>query len=147
MEIKVHHQGWAQQKPILLCSEGRRRLCSSVRGKHQLCAPWRERIAWGFTAFFLALSCSPLAAAHPKTWQPPKGAGHTGSPNTYVFAMGQRPVPALLFRSKWTSVLLATTGPIFLTRYYSPAGPVFHVRRQKELGVALTLSLPEDLRI
>ena len=23
-------------------------------------------------AFFLALPCSPLAAAHPKTWQPPK---------------------------------------------------------------------------
>jgi len=25
-----------------------------------------ERIAWGFTAFFLALFCSPLVAAHPK---------------------------------------------------------------------------------
>jgi len=30
------------------------------------CAVWHlERLARGFTAFFLALSCSPLAAAHP----------------------------------------------------------------------------------
>ena len=31
------------------------------------CAVWHfERLARGFTAFFLASSCSPLAAAHPK---------------------------------------------------------------------------------
>jgi len=27
-----------------------------------------------FTAFFLASPCSPSAAAHPKTWQPPKAS-------------------------------------------------------------------------
>jgi len=43
-----------RKKPSLPCSDGRRRLCSSGRGKHHLCSPRRERIAWGFYSFLFS---------------------------------------------------------------------------------------------
>jgi len=55
-------------------------------GKHSPLERWRERSARGLTAFFLALSCSPLAAVHPKTWQPPKAS------RTYRFTEYLRPL-------------------------------------------------------
>jgi len=47
---------------------------SPLPGKALPLELWRERLARGLIDFFLALSCSPLAAAHPKTWQPPKAS-------------------------------------------------------------------------
>ena len=44
-------------------------------GKHSPLERWRERLARGLTAFFLALSCSPLAAAHPYVGSRQRRAG------------------------------------------------------------------------
>jgi len=74
LELKAHHQGWAQQKPI----PALQRECGpygSPAGESIAPAAAVRTLAEGFDSFFLSLSCLPLAAAHPYVGSRQRRAG------------------------------------------------------------------------